>query len=315
MLVLPESGRQAAPAAEETEKVKDFLHSLSVVADHPLALIGYLAVVLAWLIIGLQSRKSKALFSKVKDLPEGDRLKALELEYRSTPKAGLSAEQWMRSRVHLYIFSGFAITCFLVLALCLAAVFLVQAKTSESGGQSGAGDTFDLTVRLRPPDSSTIVSGSVTAELGNDTKTENVIEGAADFKGIARSFWGKRLRMSANVQGYSSQPQYVTIASNSVDFTLQKTSERTVRGQLNPVPRNPQSVRVAVLDNTGKQLESVRTPNTAGEFQFSVNAGADSPIRIGVCISSKLAFDDFEEFTTGRVTIIKTKTTKYGCPF
>jgi hypothetical protein len=68
----------------------NFLKALPVVADHPLALVGYLAVVISWLIVSLRIRKARKLFDAIKLLPEDQRLEAIKLEYKTVPRSGLS---------------------------------------------------------------------------------------------------------------------------------------------------------------------------------------------------------------------------------
>ncbi len=97
--------------------MEKFLQALPIVASHPLALLGYLAVVIAWLVVALQTRKANKLFDVIKSLPPQQRLKAIELEYRTAPRSGLSAEQWLQSRKMSFIFAGFAITLFTILVL------------------------------------------------------------------------------------------------------------------------------------------------------------------------------------------------------
>lgn len=106
--------------------MKPFLDALSQIKGDPLTLVGYVCFVAAWLVIALNSRKARALFRTINSLPEKDRLAALSLEYRASPKAGLTAEQWIQSRIHLYLFSGFAITTLLLLALGISAIAYSQ---------------------------------------------------------------------------------------------------------------------------------------------------------------------------------------------
>ena len=175
-------------------------------------------------------------------------------------------------------------------------------------------DTFDLTVRPRAPDASPVVSGSITAEFGNKTEKADVREGEADFKGIARTFWGKSVRIRADIRGYSSEPQFLLVTSNAIDFSLQEPAARIIQGLLNPTPAAPRSVRVCILDEAGETLQLCTNARTDGHFEFSIHSEASSRIRIGVCISGKLAFDDFAKFGSGE-TIIGTTLRRSRCPF
>ena len=94
-----------------------FLDALPSVAGHPLALAGYAIAVGAWLIAGLKVRKANMLFRAVKDLPPADQFSALQLEYRTVPKAGLSAEQFLRSQRQNFVFAGFCVTAILLVVI------------------------------------------------------------------------------------------------------------------------------------------------------------------------------------------------------
>lgn len=176
-------------------------------------------------------------------------------------------------------------------------------------------ETFNLTIRPRSPDSSPIASGRIIAEFGNRTERIEIRDGEADLKGVPSKFWGKKVKMRANIEGYSTEPQDIGITSDTIEFPLRQPSPREIRGQLGPVPAGGQPAHVFILDDTGTQVESSYTPDNTGQFYFSVRAEPTKRIRIAVCMSNKLAFDDFEEFAPGRTTIIMTKTLWQTCPF
>jgi hypothetical protein len=111
----------------------EFLKALTVAARSPLAMVGYLAALIAWLVLALTTRRASLLYRAISSLPEADRLHAVELEYKVRPRSGLSAEQWIRSRVHLYLFAGFGITCFLLLALVSYAIWLKEHSPQGTG--------------------------------------------------------------------------------------------------------------------------------------------------------------------------------------
>lgn len=175
-------------------------------------------------------------------------------------------------------------------------------------------DPFDLTVRPRVPDSSSIVSGSIFAEFGNKTERADIHDGEADFKGIARTFWGKKVRMYAHISGYSSKPQFLAVTGNVIDFPLQGPSARVIRGRLNPASAAPPSARICILDETGTNVQQCTDPDATGNFHFDVKEEPNTPIRVAVCISGKLAFDKFEQFEAD-TKIISVKLSKMSCSF
>jgi hypothetical protein len=105
-------------------EIAKFLESLKVVAASPYALVGYLALVAAWLTLAIYGQKIRAIGKLIKDLPERDRLEILKREYHTTPRAGLTADQWIRSRKHAFIFFAF-------LALVVGAIVLVLAALAR----------------------------------------------------------------------------------------------------------------------------------------------------------------------------------------
>jgi predicted lysophospholipase L1 biosynthesis ABC-type transport system permease subunit len=69
------------------------------------------------------------LLRNLQKLPPRDRLKALQAEMGAVQLAsGLSPEQWLRSKVHLYYFLGFA-----VLFLSFVILFVVAATSQLPG--------------------------------------------------------------------------------------------------------------------------------------------------------------------------------------
>lgn len=114
------------------------LSALPSVAGSPLAFAAYLAAIVAWVVIAWRVNRNKQLLRNLDKLPERSRLEALRMEMGAVRlKSGLSPEQWIRSRIHLYYFMGFAI-----LALVGTALFTVSAVTAEDPGTVGSDVTL-----------------------------------------------------------------------------------------------------------------------------------------------------------------------------
>src|SRR5262249_24540731 len=109
--------------------------------------VAYITVIISWLIVALQTRKSTQFFNVIKNLPEADRLEALKLEYRTTPRAGLSAEQWLTSRRMNLIFAGFGITIFAIVLLLL---FALTISAQAIGTASSPSPTIAPTPTPKP---------------------------------------------------------------------------------------------------------------------------------------------------------------------
>jgi len=81
-----------------------------------------------WVVIALKVKRNAQVLAHIDKLPSKDRLAALQLEMGAVNiKGNMTPEQWIRARVHSYLFFGFAI-------LCLAGVVvLVVASVRKEG--------------------------------------------------------------------------------------------------------------------------------------------------------------------------------------
>lgn len=119
-----------------------FLNALPQVAASPYALIGYVVVAIVWGISLWRNRKLKIIGSRLEKLPEKDRIKALELEYRLLPKGGLDSESFLK-------FSSKQNNMLIILVAIAATVLIVSLaiyKSVEDSKLASAVDT--LTVAL-----------------------------------------------------------------------------------------------------------------------------------------------------------------------
>ena len=88
------------------------LKSISAAATSPLALTAYLAAVLAWFLIASKVKRNKQLLDSLEKLPEKDRLKAFTLEIQGVKlSSGITPDQWLKSRIHQYLFASFITVC------------------------------------------------------------------------------------------------------------------------------------------------------------------------------------------------------------
>lgn len=82
--------------------LKSFLNALPAIASSPYALIGYSLVIAAGSFSIWQSRRLEIIGQRLKDLPEKDRLRALELEYKLIPKGGLDSQAFIALKAKQY---------------------------------------------------------------------------------------------------------------------------------------------------------------------------------------------------------------------
>jgi hypothetical protein len=85
---------------------------LSAASPNPLALVAYLCAVLAWAALRWKVDRNRNLLSKLSLIPEHDRAQVLRDEMGIDVVAGgLSPEQQLRSKIHLYYFLAFVVLC------------------------------------------------------------------------------------------------------------------------------------------------------------------------------------------------------------
>jgi ankyrin repeat protein len=98
--------------------LKRVLDALPTVAKSPWAFLAYSAVLVAWVVVVLHVRRAQDVLRRIKDLRPEDQAKLLLAIYGTAElKEGLSPKDWLKSRMHRYVFTGFVI-------LTLAVVFL-----------------------------------------------------------------------------------------------------------------------------------------------------------------------------------------------
>ena len=111
---------------------KSLVSALPSAATSPFAFAAYVLVVAAWVVIALRLKRNRQLLDHIEKLPQADRLKALQLEMGAVQvRSGLTADQWLRSRVHLYYFLGFCVGC--VAAVVVFAIAVTTTRADAGG--------------------------------------------------------------------------------------------------------------------------------------------------------------------------------------
>src|SRR6185436_6139151 len=93
------------------------LRQLPEVAKSPLAFVAYVVTIAAWVFIASKVQRQKILLSRLEAVPARDRAAVIHNEMGTAVPSNISAEQWIRARIHQYYFSGFVLLCFLFLAI------------------------------------------------------------------------------------------------------------------------------------------------------------------------------------------------------
>jgi hypothetical protein len=102
------------------------LEALPQAATSSYALIAYLCLVAALVYITIEQRRLKTIARIIKDIPAKERAALIAKEYSTVPRAGVSAEDWIRAKKINLIFSAF-------IALLIAGLVVVAIafKSSE----------------------------------------------------------------------------------------------------------------------------------------------------------------------------------------
>ena len=88
------------------------LSAIPAAATSHLALIAYGLAILAYIVTIWRVTRNRNLLQNLQRLPAKDRLSALEIEMGGVRlAAGISPDQWLRSKIHRYYFLSFIATC------------------------------------------------------------------------------------------------------------------------------------------------------------------------------------------------------------
>ena len=109
--------------------VKPFLDALSATAFSPLSALCFIVVLVAWALIAREKIRARTVQALLMGLPEKDRITVIDREYRTTPRSGLTAEQWLRARTHVFYLVAFLST--LVVVVLLSVATIIRTKDSD----------------------------------------------------------------------------------------------------------------------------------------------------------------------------------------
>jgi len=108
-----------------------FFSSLKTAALSPYAFVAYVGLILAWAYIALAQHRLKRISKVINAVEPDERGALLAKEYSVFPRAGLSAEEWIRSRKHLLFFWAFLAVIIAVVVLTTIALTGKVAVTDD----------------------------------------------------------------------------------------------------------------------------------------------------------------------------------------
>jgi hypothetical protein len=113
--------------------MRQFLDHLREASSSPLALMAYLAVLVAWAIVTTKLRRYRLLERKLDSVPRDQRGILLKQEYKVFPKSGLSAEQWLKDRRQTLLFWAFIATLAAVTTIILYVTLGLKGTQTAPG--------------------------------------------------------------------------------------------------------------------------------------------------------------------------------------
>lgn len=150
---------------------------ITVAARSPQALVAYVAALAVWAVIMWKVKYAATGISHIKQFPAKDRIAALEtwLGHPVRVKEGLTAEQYLRSRIHHYVFLGF---------LAVVVALLIVVITAKQVAQPSGRLEVSIGKPVEQPDPKTMGDGghvlSVEWLSGDSTESEDDSTGQAE---------------------------------------------------------------------------------------------------------------------------------------
>ena len=184
-----------------------FIRAIPSAAASPLALIAYLATLVAWAIIAYRVNRFRELMKRIELLPEGDRLAAIKAEIgRVDVPRGLTGEQYLRMRIHTFIFVGFLALCGTVAMVGIKAAYVVYQQMIRADNltreilappnsdymsaintlSNGAQIVAEAAAELRPPMSKAELDDLVSRLARQRLNGEQISQQLADLAGTGR---------------------------------------------------------------------------------------------------------------------------------
>jgi hypothetical protein len=116
--------------------IQAFLRAIPDAASSPLAFVAYIFTIASWTALSWRVTRYRSMLKQLPLLPENDRLKAMKMElgFIDVPK-NLTPADFLRSRIHTFLFAGFCI-------LCLCALAITALALHDAGKLSGTVDLF-----------------------------------------------------------------------------------------------------------------------------------------------------------------------------
>ena len=95
------------------------LRALPAIAGSPYALVAYAGALLAYVVLGWRVARNRNLLRSLEKVPVEDRAKLLRAEMNAVVPDSISAEDWLRGKIHRYYFLAFLVVCLVIVVLAV----------------------------------------------------------------------------------------------------------------------------------------------------------------------------------------------------
>ena len=256
-----------------------------------MAFVAYIVATIAWLLLRQRVERNKGLLSKIDKLPEKDRLDALRAEMGSVKVSGLSAEQWIRSRIHLYYFLSFATLCLLISVL-----FAISAFKSANATTTGPTSLGTMTIQgsVRDKITNTGIKDATVSLLGRADVPSVLTDGNGNFVLILpKSLGGASVSATIQVKqdGYEDWNS-TRVLTSDVPLT-----------DIFMVPRKQQPSEEVRIDGPWKAIKAVWIwPSYPSDYEpMQVDFQSMGPSLFGTVIIPRSETDESYAILDGRL--------------
>jgi hypothetical protein len=115
------------------------LQALPLIATSPLAFLGYVLTLVAWVYAVFRSRRLKLILARLPDIPETDRAKTIQLELGEVLPANITAEEWLRGKRQKYFFVAFVLLLVTFVSIVAVAIYQGRARLVIKKSSAAAG--------------------------------------------------------------------------------------------------------------------------------------------------------------------------------
>ncbi len=163
-------------------------NAIPAAASSLFALVAYAIAVVALVVIGWSVTRQRNILERLKNIPEANREEALRIAMGKTIKGGMTANEWIKSRIHLYFFLAFTIICFVIIVIILVATLQAQNTKSDIFGKWIGKIPDGNIVQIFP--GVEIVNSNHTVDFTEWTPANN-----NDYKGCCKVTWDTEMQI------------------------------------------------------------------------------------------------------------------------